>query len=241
MHCKPLRMLLLLAACHSQMTARGEGDGPGAAGTVLSVEGIVEVAKAGDARWVAASTNLHLAFGDTLRTGSRSRAVVRLSDLSVLRVNEKTILEVRPQGGGEGTVLDLNSGSAYLFNRSKPASLRFQTPLISGAIRGTEFNLEAIPQGRTTVVLLDGEVALDNPYGQIVLESGEEGIVDPNQAPRKTAVLNAINHIQWSLYYPGVLDVAELGLAQPASGPLADSISAYVAGDLLRALGKYPE
>src|SRR2546426_1617168 len=36
------------------------------------------------------STNLSLGFGDSLRTGPRSRSTVRLSDLSVLRVNENT-------------------------------------------------------------------------------------------------------------------------------------------------------
>jgi len=205
------------------------------------MEGTVEIAKSGRTEWTAVSTNLDLGFGDSLRTGPRSRATVRLSDLSVLRVNERTVLEIRPQAAGGGSLLDLHSGSTYFFNRSKPGSLQFHTPLISGAIRGTEFNLEALTGERTTVALLDGEVALENTYGQVVLHSGEEGIVEPNQAPQKTAVLHAINIIQWSLYYPAVLDLGELGLTRNAPSELAQSISAYNAGDLLTALSDYPE
>lgn len=240
MRCTSWRILFLLAAGPLQGPAFADSQNAAPAGTVLITEGRVEVTKAGSAQWFAATTNLHLAFGDTLRTGPQSRAAVQLSDLSVLRVNEKTVLEVLPQAGAQGSLLDLNSGSAYLFNRSKPASLRFRTPLISGAIRGTEFNLEAIPGGKTTVVLLDGEVALDNAFGQVVLRSGEQGTVEPNQAPQKTAVLHAINHVQWSLYYPAVLDLSELGLAAKAPANLRESIAAYQAGDLLTALSKLP-
>jgi tetratricopeptide (TPR) repeat protein len=236
-----LRLFLLLAGCQFQMTAHGTGTAFDSAGTVLTVEGVVETSRGNDEHWQAASTNLHLAFGDLLRTAARSRATVRLSDLSVLRVNEKTVLELKPQASGAGSILQLNFGSTYLFNRSRPSSLRFQTPLISGAIRGTEFNLESIPGGPTTVVLIDGEVALTNAYGALVLDSGEQGIADPNSPPRKMAVLNAVNHIQWSLYYPAVLDLHELGLTRAGSPALSGSIDAYTSGDLLAALRSYPE
>ncbi len=210
------------------------------AGLVLTREGVVEVMRGGTSQWGPARANLALAFGDSLRTGPHSRATVRLSDLSVVRLNEKTVLEIRPQADGKGSLLDLHSGSTYFLNRSKPASIQFHTPLISGAIRGTEFNLTAAENGQTTVTMIEGEVALNNANGELVLQSGEQGIVDPGQAPRKTAVLNAINIIQWNLYYPAVLDPDELGLIQGEQSALADSLTAYRSGDLLTALAKYP-
>ena len=211
------------------------------AGVVLTIEGTVEVAPAGSSNWSPARTNLSLGFGDSLRTGARSRATVRLSDLSVLRVNEKTVLEIRPQAERTGSLLDLRAGSAYFFNRSKPSSLQFHTPLVSGAIRGTEFNLSAEENGPTKVTLLEGEVALHNAQGELILQSGEQATVEPGQAPVKTAVLHAINIIQWSLYYPAVIDIGELPLTEAEKSALADSLSAYRAGDLLSALAKYPE
>src|SRR6185437_12789978 len=117
---------------------------------------------------------------------------VRLSDLSVIRVNEKTIFEIRAQADAKGSLLDLQSGSTYFFNRSKPSSVQFHTPLISGAIRGTEFSLVAEENGPTTVTLFEGEIAMSNAKGELVLRSGEQGTANPGEAPRKTAVLNAI-------------------------------------------------
>ncbi|HEX3800655.1 MAG TPA: TonB-dependent receptor [Verrucomicrobiae bacterium] len=215
---------------------------PALAGTVLTVEGTVEIARTGETQWTAVSTNVTLGFGDSLRTASQSRATVRLSDLSVIRVNEKTVLEIRPQDTGNGSRLDLQTGSTYFFHRSKPASVEFQTPLISGAIRGTEFNLSAeTNSGPTTVTLIEGQVALNNSHGQLVLNSGEQGTVDPGQAPRKTAVINAINIIQWSLYYPAVLDPDEIGLSDAEKSAQSYSLAAYRSGDLLAALKEYPK
>src|SRR5438270_10533492 len=113
------------------------------AAVVLTVEGTVELNRSGAGTWQTAATNAALAFGDSLRTGPQSRATVKLSDLSVLRVSEKTVLVFREQEQRGGSLLDLKAGASYFFNRSKPASVQFRTPLISGAIRGTEFNLSA--------------------------------------------------------------------------------------------------
>ncbi len=231
--------LLLLFLLTLQARAQGPA-GTNQAGVVLTLEGRVEIARAGTTEWLDAATNLVLGFGDALRTGPHSRATIRLSDLSVLRVNEKTILEIRSQTSGHGSLLDLQSGSGYFFNRSKPASLQFQTPLISGAIRGTEFNLAAADNGPTKVTLLEGEVALTNAQGNLILQSGQQGIVEPGQAPRKSPVLDAINIIQWALYYPAVLDFDELGLTAAEKSSLAGSLVAYRSGDMSAALDKYP-
>lgn len=215
----------------------------GNASVLLTVEGRVEVARAGQAAWNAGQTNQTLLTGDRVRTGAKSRATIRLSNLSVLRVNELTTLEIRPPLRADGpTGLDLKSGSTYFFNREKSSDVQFRTPLASGAIRGTEFHLAvAAADGTTLVTLLDGAVDLDNNLGKLSLASGEQGIVEPNQPPRKTAVIDAINIIQWGLYYPGVIDVDELGLTDAEKLALADSLTAYRAGDLLEALAKYPD
>lgn len=213
-----------------------------AATVLLTIEGVVDVARQSTLEWKPARTNHVLAVGDRLRTGLRSRATVRMSNLSVLRVNELTTLEIGPSpAAGKGAMLDLKSGSTYFFNRSRPAEMNFNTPLVAGAIRGTEFNLAVAEDGRTVVTLLDGEVDLKNPQGELTLNSGEQGIVEPGRAPAKTAVLEAINIIQWALYYPAVLDPDEAGLSADEQQALSDSLSAYRSGDLLAALSRYPE
>jgi hypothetical protein len=90
------------------------------------------------------------------------------------------------------------------------------------------------------VTLIDGQVGLSNQLGHIEMGSGEQGIVEAGRPPVKTAMLEAINIIQWCLYYPGVLDVEELNLTADERQALAGSITAYRSGDLLQAVAQYP-
>ena len=209
---------------------------------VLTVEGKVEVVRKGATEWAAVSTNQVLNVGDRLRTGLRSRATLKWSDLSVVRVNQLTSMELTaPEKPGGKTQLDLKSGATYLFSREKPEEIQFRTPVASGAIRGTEFNLAVADDGRTELALLDGEVDLKNSQGAVTLKSGEQGTVEQGRAPAKTAVLDAMSTIQWALYYPAVVDPDETGLSQSERDDLKDSLHAYREGDLLAALKKYPE
>jgi len=209
---------------------------------LLTLEGKVEVAPAGATAWTLGQTNQALHVGDRLRTALRSRATVRLANLSVLRVNELTTLQIQaPAAPGKQSLLDLKVGAAYFLSRERPGELEFRTPTASGAIRGTEFHLAVAGDGRSVVTLLDGAIALNNPQGSLDLASGEEATIEPGKAPAKTALLNAVNVIQWCLYYPGVLDADELGLNAEEQSALADSLAAYRGGDLLGALARYPE
>src|SRR6266852_6208096 len=109
---------------------------------LLEKEGKVEVARKGTTTWSAVQVNDTLQPGDRLRTGSRSRATLRWAELSVVRVNELTSMEIRPPARPtDKPQLDLQSGATYFFSREKPTEVQFHTPAASGAIRGTEFNL----------------------------------------------------------------------------------------------------
>ncbi|MDB6147640.1 MAG: hypothetical protein JWO45_1304, partial [Spartobacteria bacterium] len=62
---------------------------------LLTKENIVDV-KVQKAAWISATVGQALAVHDGIRTGEDSRATVRLSDLSVLRINELTETEILP-------------------------------------------------------------------------------------------------------------------------------------------------
>lgn len=200
---------------------------------LLSFENKVETAAARSTAWSAAQTNQTLLAGDRLRTLRRSRALLQLSDFSVIRVNELTLLEIRAPSTGQNGFLDLQSGSIYFFNRERPSTIEFRTPVASGAIRGTEFHLAVAANGETTLTVLEGEVSLSNAQGELNFARGEQGIVSPGEAPRKTAVVNVINVIQWCLYYPAIFD-------PPNIAGIDESLAAYRRGNLLRALELYP-
>jgi tetratricopeptide (TPR) repeat protein len=208
---------------------------------VLTRENVVDFAHPAGP-WVPASVGQALLVRDRLRTGEESRATVRLTNLTVLRMDELTYIEILPppRAGGKET-LDIEQGSTYFFSREKARELRVTTPAVNGSVRGTEFVVTVAAHGKTTVTMLDGEVELSNRAGSLLVSSGEQAQIEPGQKPTKTAVIDAINIIQWCLYYPGVIDVNELAIASTSEPELASSLRAYQQGDLLGALKAYPK
>ena len=210
--------------------------------TLLAVEGQVDLARSNTVEWEAAQRDATLNPGDRLRTGPHSRATLRLSDLSVFRVNEMTTLQLRlPPAKTKRAMIDVKSGSLYFFSREKPLDVHFRTPTAAGAIRGTEFLLQVAESGETLLALIDGAVDLTNEHGALTLAAGEVAQVAPGKAPLKTAGIAARNLMQWCFYYPGVLDPKELGLSAGEQTALADSVRLYTAGDLLQALALFPK
>ena len=208
---------------------------------LLVIEGSVEVTRADTDAWRPGKTNQVLETADRLRTGERSRAVVRLSDQSVLRLSEMTTIEIRaPTADSQKPGLDLKRGLLFFFSRERPRQLRWSTPAASGSVRGTEFTLGVEPDGRTTLALLEGAVDLTNAHGGLELQSGEQATIGPGEAPRKTALLEAASLVQWCLYYPGVIDVDELDLDEASRAAISDSLAAWRSGDVLQALAQYP-
>ncbi len=206
---------------------------------LLRPHGVIEVQRAGAGPWMAVATNTVLQPGDIVRTGKGSRALVHLAGGSVIRLDEHSLLQIQPKEAG--FFLKMLRGAGYFFHRERPVRTDFETPLVSGAIRGTEFHLAVEENGRTVLTLLDGSVELTNASGQLALGTGGQAVVEPNQPPRQSAVLDATNIIQWCLYYPGIIHLAELSLGPAEQQALAESLAAYRAGDLVAAFAKYPE
>jgi tetratricopeptide (TPR) repeat protein len=210
---------------------------------ILTVEGTnVFIQRVGSRDWDPAYPNQILAARDRGRTGIRSRTSVRLSDLSVMHIAERSEFEIKPLPDPKVEAeFSLFRGLLYLLNRDRPGKHRFITPTATAATRGTEFTLEVEEAtGRTLLTVLEGEAELGNSIGSVILASGEQGVAVPGQMPTKTAVIDTTNIVQWCLYYPGVLDLDELELAAGEQLPIADSLTAYRSGDLLRAVSGYP-
>ena len=209
---------------------------------VLQKEGKVEAAVAKATAWTAAKTNQVLHIADRIRTGERSRATLHLLNQSTLRMAELTEFLVEPiEDLPDKPSFSLSKGLLYFFHRDKPTDVQFKTRTATAAIRGTEFHLAVEENGRTILTMFDGEVELTNAFGAIQLRNGEQGVVEPGQPPVKSPAIDAINVIQWCLYYPGVLDVDELRFNASERVVLNDSLAAYRSGDLLAALAAYPE
>lgn len=167
---------------------------------------------------------------------------MQLSDRSVIRLDERTTIELLPPRRNESRRFGLPEGALYFFNREKPSNVEFDTPIAAGAIRGTEFLLAIRDAGsRLRLALLDGLVDLQTPEGtNVSVSRGEDLVLTSGQAPLKTVLVNANHAIQWALYYPAVLNPDELDLDPAEQRELTSVLTAYRAGDLLQALQAWP-
>jgi ferric-dicitrate binding protein FerR (iron transport regulator) len=168
---------------------------------LLSKENVVDVSAASGG-WASATVGQSLALRDKLRTGEDSRAAVRMTDLSVLRIDELTTIEITPPSSvSDKAGLNVKEGATYFFSREKSREMRIETPAANGAMRGTEFVVRVAANGSTTLTMLDGEVELSNAQGSVVVTSGEQAKVDVGGVPRKTHDAGGDQHYQWCLYY----------------------------------------
>ncbi len=205
---------------------------------LVEIEGQVSVSRANSQAWDPGYTNQALFPTDRIRTIERSRAVVQLSDLSTLRLGPMSFVRI-PEEKGRG--MNLLRGLLYYFHRDKPGTLPVQTPSAYAVILGTEFTVEVDDNGATRVTLIDGTLDLTNQFGSITLTNGEAATAQPNTAPVKVPAIQAVNVIQWVLYYPGVLDLEELKFTPAEEQALSPSLAAYRSGDLIAAVADYPE
>jgi len=237
--------LAVFVFCASLSLTRAAPPSPAAntfSSQLVEFAGKVEVIFGTSNDWHPAVTNQLLHPGDRLRTAADSRATLRLSDRSIVRVNQSTLLELQAPSQPARRRFSLKHGALYFLDREKPADVEFNTPLATGAIRGTEFLLTvATADGATRLALLDGAVELQTATEQLAVTNGQQAVVAPGQPARLTAVLPAANLIQWCFYYPGVLNPADLNFTDEEKSALAQSLADNASGDLLRALADVPE
>jgi Flp pilus assembly protein TadD len=235
LHVKTLSALLLCAlfvfTSHAQTNDLS---------TLIEAAGTVEIASATATNWQASAAGTSLRSGDRVRTRTHSRAAVQLSDRSIVRLDEMTTLEILPPRNAEKKRFGLLRGAIYFFNREKPADVEFNTPLAAGAIRGTEFLLEADGQNQVHLALIDGLVSLTSATDEINLQRGEDLRLIAGQPAQRTPLVNATAKIQWALYYPGIINPAELSFDAREQVALGDVVKNYRAGDLLGALAAWP-
>ncbi|MET0791537.1 MAG: TonB-dependent receptor [Polyangiaceae bacterium] len=184
-----------------------------------AIQGIVEIRRT-QGSWTRITGAGLLCSGDSVRTGDFSRAVVRLRDDSVIRLDARATLSLSDDGAG--SLIELIRGVIHVISRD-PRSLRFSTPYANAGIKGTEFDIR-VSDSSTEIAVLEGEVVVTNPLGRVEAPSGYVATASAGAQPQTYPIPEPIELMRWASYFAEVLD-RELPNpdARPAGGQAADA------------------
>ena len=210
---------------------------------IASIQGIVELRHAGQTIWQQAAMDMALCPGDMLRVRARGRAALRLNNDSMLRLDQKTTITF-PELTEDKTVslVNLFTGALHILTRT-PKPFKIRTPFINAAVEGTEFSV-SVDQDSTQLVIFEGQVSASNNKGSLVLVDHEAAIARKNEAPQKVAIISPTDAVQWALYYPTIIDAAQLNeqfLSEAARPQLQEPVTHYQQGRFFEALVKLEE
>jgi len=128
----------------------------------------------GGGTWTPSKVGTSLDDGDKVRTGARSKAELRFTDKSIVRLAELSDIVVRA-----GKDISLNKGK--LFGDFKSPG-KIKSGSVVASVKGTTFTISRLPDGSLEIILYDGVITLDTPLGTQQIE------VQPGGRPQKVTV-----------------------------------------------------
>lgn len=199
----------------------------------VAVEGVVEYRRADETTWSDAIPNLRLCVGDSIRVSALGQASVQLYDNTMLNLDRNTEIEILAPAEGDqasrddGSLINLLRGLIHIISRD-PRSLRFSTPFVNAGLEGTEFEIE-VDSDSSVVTVIEGAVALTNQFGATVVPSGSRGTASATSVPVTTAFPNPEEDLDWTVYYPRILNIGLPRADQIPSSEEAQSPDFFVA------------
>jgi tetratricopeptide (TPR) repeat protein len=179
----------------------------------VSVEGTVEVKRAGETGWQPVQPDDTFCAGDTVRVLEESRADLAFVNQPLLRLDQNSTItlgaieeeETGLAGLFKGAAkLDLLKGAAHFFSRL-PRNLEVQTAFVNAGVEGTEFFIE-VADNSTSITVFEGKVLAANEAGNLPLTSGQSAVAEAGKAPVMRVVAQPRDAVRWALHYPPVID-----------------------------------
>lgn len=243
-----LLALSLLIGCLSAgltTTAQAQSD-PSCApelARVTSVQGEVEIRSGAVGPWRAARLGDVLCVDTTVRVGGFSRAALAFVDDSTLRLDQNTLLTLRPREGERRTWLEMLTGAIHFFSH-RPRSLGIETPYVNAAAEGTEF-LIRIGADRAHILMYEGIVLAENESGKIRLAPGDAALIRAGEKPVPEIVIRPRDAVAWAVHYPPVLsELADGGAPGAYAMQVRNALDWVQRGNYryaLRSLDQVPE
>ena len=146
---------------------------------MVSVQGNVEVRRAGQTIWQPARLNDTYCAADRIQVGERSRADVALVNQPVLRLDQDTTITFGGMRQERTSIIELVRGALYFFSRL-PRNLEIITAFVNAGVEGTE-GLVQVEADRTLITIFEGKVIATNAAGSFILTDGQSAIAEKGQ------------------------------------------------------------
>jgi Tfp pilus assembly protein PilF len=190
-------------------------------GRLVSVQGNVDVQRAGTQDWVRIKRlDTSVCTGDRVRTAPLSRAALFVQPETLLRVDQNTTIALS-QTTAEVVVeffqddviqaaRDAQSCGAGYFITRFPKKLRVTTPHMNAAVEGTEFEVD-VRCASTELAVIEGAVRSQAvaTNEEHVVNSGQMVIAGPSMPGTVTSLVKPADAVQWVLYYPPLSELKD--------------------------------
>jgi len=196
-----------------------------------SVQGNVEVRRAGQTQWQPVRLNDSYCAGDRVQVGERSRADVSLVNQPILRLDQNSTITFGGVKDERTSLIELVRGALYFFSRL-PRNLEIITAFVNAGVEGTE-GLVRVEADRALISIFEGRVLASNPTGRLALTSGQSAVAEQGKPPVSTVIVRPRDAVQWALYYPPTIYFRPQDFpAGPGwQGMVRNSIEAYIKGN----------
>ncbi|HYK20876.1 MAG TPA: FecR domain-containing protein, partial [Pyrinomonadaceae bacterium] len=157
--------------------------------TVQAAEG--QVFQVADTQMAAVGAGAKLQRGEKVRTAKDGRAVVRLSDGSLIEMRDRSELYITKNG--QGTTIHLDRGSIVVeAAKQKDGKLFVESGDSLVSVTGTVFSVNNGTKG-SRISVIEGEVALNHAGNDRVLRPGEQATTNP-----AIAMIPVKDEVAWS-------------------------------------------
>ena len=224
-------MIFVVICSYPQISSAAASCDPWTA-KMVSVQGNVQVRRAGQTQWQQARLNDVYCAGDRIQVAERSRADVALANQPILRLDQNSTINLGGIKEQRTAWVELLTGALYFFSRL-PRNLEIQTPFVNAGVEGTE-GFVLVEATRTAVSIFEGTVLTSNQQGKLTVTTGQTAITEQGRAPTLTATIRPDDAVGWALYYLPTLyfRLQEFPAGSDWRGMVRESLEAYIRGDL---------
>lgn len=170
-----------------------------AAGSVIARKSGEEVQFIDISGWRFVDLDQDLLGGDVLRTNANGHLAILFADRTQIRMARNTTLVVKSIGG-DGAEFGLEQGTIWARAERGGTDVTVETPAAAAAVRGTDWTLSVEPDGRTSLIVLEGVVDLSNEFGAVSVAAGEAAVASIGSAPTKIVIVDPKDREQMLFY-----------------------------------------